>query len=132
MYTFPNVRIVFQVRLLVQVLYIFPEDLKFLSVSPLVWLCTSLFSLCGCSSLLLLAQFLSLITRRINHVTPRCSDDLIPSQANQVDRTSFLAAYSDLHRRLMNKRQCDISRFLMGIVSIHLLCSGLVLKSPWE
>lgn len=48
---------------------------------------------------------------------------MIPSQADQVERVSFLAAQTDLHRRLMDKGQCDISRFPMGI-----FCSGLVLK----
>lgn len=74
------------------------------------------------------AQLLSLITKRINHDPPRCSGELIPSQTDQVEHTSFLAVHSGFHRRLMNKGQCDKSRFLMGIVSIHLLFLGLSAK----
>lgn len=74
------------------------------------------------------AQLLSLITRKINHVSIRCSGELIPGQTDQVEHTSFLAVPSGLHRRLMNKGQCDISRFLVGNVSIHLLFLGFSAK----
>lgn len=47
--------------------------------------------------------------------------DLIPSQAGQVEHTSFLAARTGLQRRLLLKRQGDVSRFPMGILSIYLL-----------
>lgn len=64
--------------------------------------------------LLPFAQLFPLIIRRINHVLRKCSGEFIPSQADQV-------AHSGVHRIFMCKGQCDISRFLMGIVNIHLL-----------